>query len=80
MISVMVRGKSVFVSQFQFELGLLIAVTLSSLVSLSRLYTGMHSVLVSHSFPTCTTPMHTLYVLHYETVGANARFIIDVCV
>ncbi|KAM6933128.1 sphingosine-1-phosphate phosphatase 2 isoform 1-T2 [Xenentodon cancila] len=31
--------------QFQFEVGLLIAVTLSSLVSLSRLYTGMHSVL-----------------------------------
>ncbi|XP_037829374.1 sphingosine-1-phosphate phosphatase 2 [Kryptolebias marmoratus] len=31
--------------QFQFEIGLLIAVTLSSLVCLSRLYTGMHSVL-----------------------------------
>ncbi|XP_068173997.1 sphingosine-1-phosphate phosphatase 2 [Antennarius striatus] len=31
--------------QFQFEVGLLIAVTLSSLVGLSRLYTGMHSVL-----------------------------------
>ncbi|KAK5928929.1 hypothetical protein CgunFtcFv8_010207 [Champsocephalus gunnari] len=31
--------------QFQFEWGLLIAVTLSSLVCLSRLYTGMHSVL-----------------------------------
>ncbi|XP_073351483.1 sphingosine-1-phosphate phosphatase 2 [Pagrus major] len=31
--------------QFQFEVGLLIAVTLSSLVCLSRLYTGMHSVL-----------------------------------
>ncbi|XP_034023719.1 sphingosine-1-phosphate phosphatase 2 isoform X2 [Thalassophryne amazonica] len=31
--------------QFQFEVGLLIAVTLSSLVCLSRLYTGMHSML-----------------------------------
>ncbi|XP_072249107.1 sphingosine-1-phosphate phosphatase 2 [Leuresthes tenuis] len=31
--------------QFQFEVGLLLAVTLSSLVCLSRLYTGMHSVL-----------------------------------
>ncbi|TMS07838.1 Sphingosine-1-phosphate phosphatase 2 [Larimichthys crocea] len=31
--------------QFQFEVGLLIAVTVSSLVCLSRLYTGMHSVL-----------------------------------
>ncbi|XP_038548969.1 sphingosine-1-phosphate phosphatase 2 isoform X2 [Micropterus salmoides] len=31
--------------QFQFEVGLLIAVTLSSLVCLSRLYTGMHSAL-----------------------------------
>ncbi|XP_060901634.1 sphingosine-1-phosphate phosphatase 2 isoform X2 [Labrus mixtus] len=31
--------------QFQFEVGLLIAVTLSSLVCLSRLYTGMHSIL-----------------------------------
>uniref|UniRef100_A0A3Q0T781 Sphingosine-1-phosphate phosphatase 2 n=1 Tax=Amphilophus citrinellus TaxID=61819 RepID=A0A3Q0T781_AMPCI len=31
--------------QFPFEVGLLIAVTLSTLVSLSRLYTGMHSVL-----------------------------------
>ncbi|XP_043975383.1 sphingosine-1-phosphate phosphatase 2 isoform X3 [Gambusia affinis] len=31
--------------QFCFQTGLLIAVTLSSLVSLSRLYTGMHSVL-----------------------------------
>uniref|UniRef100_A0A667WM58 Sphingosine-1-phosphate phosphatase 2 n=1 Tax=Myripristis murdjan TaxID=586833 RepID=A0A667WM58_9TELE len=31
--------------QFQFEVGLLIAVVLSSLVCLSRLYTGMHSVL-----------------------------------
>ncbi|XP_075892968.1 sphingosine-1-phosphate phosphatase 2 [Nelusetta ayraudi] len=31
--------------QFQFEVGLLIAATLSSLVCLSRLYTGMHSVL-----------------------------------
>ncbi|XP_069389886.1 sphingosine-1-phosphate phosphatase 2 isoform X2 [Paralichthys olivaceus] len=31
--------------QFQFEVGLLIAVTLSSLVCLSRIYTGMHSVL-----------------------------------
>nr|XP_019969040.1 PREDICTED: sphingosine-1-phosphate phosphatase 2-like [Paralichthys olivaceus] len=36
--------------QFQFEVGLLIAVTLSSLVCLSRIYTGMHSVLVSY-FP-----------------------------
>lgn len=31
--------------QFCFQVGLLIAATLSSLVSLSRLYTGMHSVL-----------------------------------
>ncbi|KAF7646950.1 hypothetical protein LDENG_00179930, partial [Lucifuga dentata] len=31
--------------QFRFEVGLLIAVVLSSLVCLSRLYTGMHSVL-----------------------------------
>ncbi|XP_037122909.1 sphingosine-1-phosphate phosphatase 2 isoform X1 [Syngnathus acus] len=31
--------------QFQFEAGLLIAVTLSTMVCLSRLYTGMHSVL-----------------------------------
>lgn len=31
--------------QFQFEVGLLIALVLSSLVCLSRLYTGMHSVL-----------------------------------
>ncbi|KAM4742864.1 sphingosine-1-phosphate phosphatase 2 [Anableps anableps] len=31
--------------QFCFQIGLLIAATLSSLVSLSRLYTGMHSVL-----------------------------------
>ncbi|XP_042343210.1 sphingosine-1-phosphate phosphatase 2 [Plectropomus leopardus] len=31
--------------QFQFEVGLLIALTVSSLVCLSRLYTGMHSVL-----------------------------------
>ncbi|XP_029133731.2 sphingosine-1-phosphate phosphatase 2 [Labrus bergylta] len=31
--------------QFQFEVGLLLAVTLSSLVCLSRLYTGMHSIL-----------------------------------
>nr|XP_020441390.1 sphingosine-1-phosphate phosphatase 2 [Monopterus albus] len=31
--------------QFQFGVGLLIAVTFSSLVCLSRLYTGMHSVL-----------------------------------
>ncbi|XP_028275512.1 sphingosine-1-phosphate phosphatase 2 isoform X2 [Parambassis ranga] len=31
--------------QFQFEVGLLIAATLSFLVCLSRLYTGMHSVL-----------------------------------
>ncbi|XP_076590856.1 sphingosine-1-phosphate phosphatase 2 isoform X2 [Chaetodon auriga] len=33
--------------QFQFEVGLLIAATLSSLVCLSRLYTGMHSVLLT---------------------------------
>uniref|UniRef100_A0A8C6UBM3 Sphingosine-1-phosphate phosphatase 2 n=1 Tax=Neogobius melanostomus TaxID=47308 RepID=A0A8C6UBM3_9GOBI len=31
--------------QFQFEAGLVIALTLSSLVCLSRIYTGMHSVL-----------------------------------
>ncbi|KAM6970351.1 sphingosine-1-phosphate phosphatase 2 [Aplochiton taeniatus] len=31
--------------QFQFEVGLLIAVVLSALVCLSRLYTGMHSAL-----------------------------------
>nr|XP_061797868.1 sphingosine-1-phosphate phosphatase 2-like [Nerophis lumbriciformis] len=31
--------------QFQFEMGLLLAVTLSTMVCLSRLYTGMHSVL-----------------------------------
>lgn len=31
--------------QFHFEVGLLIATTLASLVCLSRLYTGMHSVL-----------------------------------
>ncbi|XP_029965329.1 sphingosine-1-phosphate phosphatase 2 [Salarias fasciatus] len=31
--------------QFQFEVGALIAIILSSLVCLSRLYTGMHSVL-----------------------------------
>ncbi|KAJ0063678.1 hypothetical protein NL108_004810, partial [Boleophthalmus pectinirostris] len=31
--------------QFPFEVGLIIAVTLSSLVCLSRIYTGMHSVL-----------------------------------
>lgn len=31
--------------QFQFEVGAMIAITLSSLVCLSRLYTGMHSVL-----------------------------------
>ncbi|KAM4627431.1 sphingosine-1-phosphate phosphatase 2 [Polymixia lowei] len=31
--------------QFQFEVGLMIAVVLSSLVCLSRLYTGMHSLL-----------------------------------
>ncbi|XP_053177120.1 sphingosine-1-phosphate phosphatase 2 isoform X2 [Scomber japonicus] len=31
--------------QFQFEVGLLLAVTLSSMVCLSRLYTGMHSIL-----------------------------------
>nr|XP_057936383.1 sphingosine-1-phosphate phosphatase 2 [Doryrhamphus excisus] len=31
--------------QFQFEVGLLMAVTLSTMVCLSRLYTGMHSVL-----------------------------------
>ncbi|KAM3616188.1 uncharacterized protein V6R79_013816 [Siganus canaliculatus] len=31
--------------QFHFQVGLLIATTLSSLVCLSRLYTGMHSVL-----------------------------------
>lgn len=31
--------------QFDFEVGLTIAVTLSSMVSLSRIYTGMHSVL-----------------------------------
>lgn len=31
--------------QFQFEVGLVIAVTLSSLVCLSRIYTGMHSIL-----------------------------------
>lgn len=41
--------------QFQFEVGLLIAVTLSSLVCLSRLYTGMHSVLVSESLTNYTT-------------------------
>ncbi|XP_015224960.1 PREDICTED: sphingosine-1-phosphate phosphatase 2-like [Cyprinodon variegatus] len=35
----------VFLSQFCFQAGLLIAVTMSTLVSLSRLYTGMHSVL-----------------------------------
>ncbi|XP_077397923.1 sphingosine-1-phosphate phosphatase 2 isoform X1 [Festucalex cinctus] len=31
--------------QFHFEMGLLMAVTLSTMVCLSRLYTGMHSVL-----------------------------------
>uniref|UniRef100_A0A3B3ZF91 Phosphatidic acid phosphatase type 2/haloperoxidase domain-containing protein n=1 Tax=Periophthalmus magnuspinnatus TaxID=409849 RepID=A0A3B3ZF91_9GOBI len=31
--------------QFPFEVGLIVAVTLSSLVCLSRIYTGMHSVL-----------------------------------
>uniref|UniRef100_A0A674N0N2 Sphingosine-1-phosphate phosphatase 2 n=1 Tax=Takifugu rubripes TaxID=31033 RepID=A0A674N0N2_TAKRU len=31
--------------QFPFQVGLMVAVTMSSLVSLSRLYTGMHSVL-----------------------------------
>ncbi|XP_030236292.1 sphingosine-1-phosphate phosphatase 2 isoform X2 [Gadus morhua] len=31
--------------QFQFEVGLMVAVVLSSLVCLSRLYTGMHSLL-----------------------------------
>ena len=37
----------VCVSQFQFEVGLLVAVVMSGLVCLSRLYTGMHSALVS---------------------------------
>lgn len=37
------------VSQFPFQAGLMVAVTMSSLVSLSRLYTGMHSVLVKCS-------------------------------
>lgn len=36
-------------SQFPFQVGLMVAVTMSSLVSLSRLYTGMHSVLVKYS-------------------------------
>lgn len=36
-------------SQFPFQVGLMVAVTISSLVSLSRLYTGMHSVLVKYS-------------------------------
>lgn len=36
-------------SQFPFQVGLMVAVTMSSLVSLSRLYTGMHSVLVKDS-------------------------------
>ncbi|XP_077467236.1 sphingosine-1-phosphate phosphatase 2 isoform X1 [Stigmatopora argus] len=31
--------------QFQFEIGLLMAVSLSTMVCLSRLYTGMHSIL-----------------------------------
>ncbi|KAM9733546.1 sphingosine-1-phosphate phosphatase 2 isoform 2-T2 [Menidia menidia] len=49
--------------QFQFEAGLLLAVTLSSLVCLSRLYTGMHSVLdvvsgvlLSAAILLCTRP------------------------
>lgn len=51
--------------QFQFEVGLLIAATLSSLVCLSRLYTGMHSVLVSEStFPLSVARTHAYTRTH----------------
>lgn len=40
---------SVSMCQFPFQVGLVVAVTISSLVSLSRLYTGMHSILVKYS-------------------------------
>lgn len=46
------------VSQFPFEVGLLIATTLSTLVCLSRLYTGMHSVLVSRQRQSQHTDRH----------------------
>lgn len=55
----------VCVSQFQFEVGLLIAVTLSSLVCLSRVYTGMHSVLVSHFLHT-HTHLKYAYLLTFQ--------------
>lgn len=67
-VSVTCRWSTVLVSvsvffpsdlQFQFEVGLLIAATLSSLVCLSRLYTGMHSVLVSK--PLTHTQTHKLH-------------------
>ena len=67
--SVLVGDLSVcFVTQFQFEVGLLIAVTLSSLVCLSRLYTGMHSVLVSKSHTHTHTHTHTHCMKHSSSV------------
>ena len=48
-----------FVSQFQFEVGLMVAVVLSSLVCLSRLYTGMHSLLVRYSNAHTYSRVHT---------------------
>lgn len=64
----------IFVPQFQFGVGLTIAVTLATLVSLSRLYTGMHSVLVSYSLNLHT---HThAHIVQYKTLKLNMGFII----
>lgn len=41
-----------FSPQYPFELGLMAAFVFSTLVCLSRLYTGMHTVLVSRAAPT----------------------------
>lgn len=63
----------IFVPQFQFGVGLTIAVTLATLVSLSRLYTGMHSVLVSYSLNSQHTHAH---IVQYKTLKLNMGFII----
>lgn len=49
-----------FFPQYPFELGLMAAFVFSTLVCLSRLYTGMHTVLVSHAAlsPAVPCPRH----------------------
>uniref|UniRef100_H3D9Y6 Sphingosine-1-phosphate phosphatase 2 n=1 Tax=Tetraodon nigroviridis TaxID=99883 RepID=H3D9Y6_TETNG len=54
--------------QFPFQVGLMVAVTMSSLVSLSRLYTGMHSVLDVISGVVISVTLIFLTYPHWEAM------------